>query len=123
MSLVVAMYSRLFTTGVSPSMPRFTGRRVCKAVAAEGLLKQLNERFAGANPGDTELETRLGAYEPAYTMQSSAPEVDLTKESERPESCAVSTTRPPRIARVALVPEGPVDAGGVVAPTSGAAEE
>ena len=46
-------------------------------------LKQLNERFSRENPGDTELEARIGAYELAYQMQSSAPEaVDLTKESE-----------------------------------------
>ena len=46
-------------------------------------LKQLNERFAEANPGDTELEARIAAYELAYKMQSSAPEaVDLTKETE-----------------------------------------
>src|SRR5262249_49849108 len=46
-------------------------------------LKQLNERFAESNPGDTELEARIAAYELAYKMQSSAPEaVDLSKESE-----------------------------------------
>ena len=46
-------------------------------------LKQLNERFAEANPGDTELEARIAAYELAYKMQSSAPEaVDLSKETE-----------------------------------------
>src|SRR5712692_4073267 len=46
-------------------------------------LKQLNERFSRENPGDTELEARIGAYELAYQMQSSGPEaVDLSKESE-----------------------------------------
>jgi hypothetical protein len=46
-------------------------------------LKQLNERFSRENPGDTELEARIGAYELAYQMQSAAPEaVDLSKESE-----------------------------------------
>src|SRR6266480_3444959 len=46
-------------------------------------LKELNERFASANPGDTELEARISAYELAYQMQSTGPEaVDLTKETE-----------------------------------------
>src|SRR5262249_16042453 len=46
-------------------------------------LHQLNSRFAQANPGDTELEARIAAYELAYKMQSSAPEaVDLKSESE-----------------------------------------
>ncbi len=45
-------------------------------------LKQLNEKFASENPGDTELEARIGAYELAYQMQTAGPEaVDLTKES------------------------------------------
>src|SRR5437867_1308681 len=46
-------------------------------------LKRLNEHFSRDNPGDTELEARIGAYELAYQMQSAAPEaVDLNKESE-----------------------------------------
>jgi len=46
-------------------------------------LKELNERFASANPGDTELEARISAYELAYQMQSTGPEaVDLSKETE-----------------------------------------
>src|SRR5712671_2870897 len=46
-------------------------------------LKELNQRFASENPGDTELEARIGAYELAYQMQSTGPEaVDLSKETE-----------------------------------------
>jgi hypothetical protein len=46
-------------------------------------LKELNQRFASDNPGDTELEARISAYELAYQMQSTGPEaVDLTKETE-----------------------------------------
>jgi hypothetical protein len=46
-------------------------------------LKRLNERFSRENPGDTELEARIGAYELAYQMQSAAPEaVDFSKESD-----------------------------------------
>ena len=46
-------------------------------------LKQLNERYSQQNPGDTELEARIAAYELAYQMQSSAPEaVDMSKETE-----------------------------------------
>jgi hypothetical protein len=50
-------------------------------------LKSLNERFASENPGDTELEARISAYELAYQMQSAGPEaVELTKESEATKS-------------------------------------
>ena len=46
-------------------------------------LKELNEHYAAEYPEDSELEARLGAYELAYKMQSSAPEaVELGKESE-----------------------------------------
>src|SRR3954471_2505023 len=46
-------------------------------------LKELNQRFASENPGDTELEARISAYELAYQMQSTGPEaVDLTKETD-----------------------------------------
>jgi hypothetical protein len=46
-------------------------------------LKQLNERYSQQNPGDSELEARIAAYELAYQMQSAAPEaVDLSKETE-----------------------------------------
>jgi hypothetical protein len=46
-------------------------------------LKQLNERYSQQNPGDSELEARIAAYELAYQMQSSAPEaVDMSKETE-----------------------------------------
>jgi Protein of unknown function (DUF1501) len=46
-------------------------------------LKQLNERYSRENPGDSELEARIAAYELAYQMQSAAPEaVDMSKETE-----------------------------------------
>jgi Protein of unknown function (DUF1501) len=46
-------------------------------------LKRLNERYSLENPGDSELEARIAAYELAYQMQSSAPEaVDMSKETE-----------------------------------------
>jgi hypothetical protein len=46
-------------------------------------LKQLNQRYSRENPGDSELEARIAAYELAYQMQSSAPEaVDMSKETE-----------------------------------------
>jgi hypothetical protein len=46
-------------------------------------LKQLNERFSGENSGDTEMDARIGAYELAYQMQTTAPEaVDLSKEPD-----------------------------------------
>ena len=64
-------------------------------------LKRLNERFSADNSGDTELEARIGAYELAYQMQSTAPEaVELNKEPEatkklygidQPETAAFGT--------------------------------
>jgi len=64
-------------------------------------LARLNRRFSEENPGDSELDARIGAYELAYQMQSAAPEaVDLTKESEatkklygidQPETAAFGT--------------------------------
>jgi hypothetical protein len=46
------------------------------------LLDQLNRRFAQQNPGESELQARIAAYELAARMQLSAPEVsDLSSES------------------------------------------
>ena len=46
-------------------------------------LKELNERYAAENPGDSELEARIGAYELAYQMQLAGPEaVDLASETD-----------------------------------------
>jgi hypothetical protein len=71
-------------------------------------LKDLNERFAQQNPGDTELEARVRAYELAYQMQSAGPEaVELTKETEAPRSFTAWTVRIPRhSARTAFWPGG-----------------
>jgi hypothetical protein len=46
-------------------------------------LKELNERYAAENQGDSEVDARVSAYELAYQMQAAGPEaVDLSKESE-----------------------------------------
>ncbi len=46
-------------------------------------LKELNGQYAQENPGDSELEARIGSYELAYQMQSAGPEaVDLSRETE-----------------------------------------
>ncbi len=46
------------------------------------LLDRLNRRFAAANPGETDLQARVAAYELAARMQLSAPEVsELSRES------------------------------------------
>ncbi|MAG92718.1 MAG: sulfatase [Planctomycetaceae bacterium] len=51
--------------------------------ASRSLLADLNQRFAAANPGETELQARVAAYELAARMQLSAPEVsDLASESQ-----------------------------------------
>lgn len=44
-------------------------------IAARKLLRGLNQGFADANPAETELQARIGAYELAAKMQVSAPEV------------------------------------------------
>lgn len=50
--------------------------------SSRALLKSLNERFASANPAETELQARIAAYELAARMQVSAPEVsDLSRET------------------------------------------
>ena len=50
--------------------------------ASRKLLQQLNQNFAEENPGETELQARVAAYQLAAKMQLSAPEVsDLSRES------------------------------------------
>jgi len=50
--------------------------------ASRDLLNRFNRRFADSNPGESELQARVAAYELAARMQLSAPEVsDLTSES------------------------------------------
>ncbi len=47
------------------------------------LLAKLNDEHARANPGDSDLEARIAAYELAYRMQARAPEVvDIARESD-----------------------------------------
>ena len=59
--------------GVSPEEQR----------ASLDLLGKLNEEHRLANPGDSDLEARIAAYELGYRMQAHAPEVvDITKETE-----------------------------------------
>jgi hypothetical protein len=49
---------------------------------ARDLLQRLNRRFASDNPGESDLQARIAAYELAGRMQMSAPEVsDLSQES------------------------------------------
>ena len=51
--------------------------------ASRDLLDRLNRRFAAANPGESELQARIAAYDLAAKMQLSAPEVsDLGNETQ-----------------------------------------
>ena len=51
--------------------------------ASLDLLGKMNEEHLRANPGDTELDARIAAYELAYRMQMHAPEVvNISKETE-----------------------------------------
>ncbi len=46
-------------------------------------INQLNRRYAGQHPEQSELEARIAGYELAFRMQSAAPEViDLSKETD-----------------------------------------
>lgn len=50
--------------------------------ASRKLLEKLNQRYADANPGESELQARIAAYQLAAKMQLSAPEVSrLSDES------------------------------------------
>jgi hypothetical protein len=50
-------------------------------------LGQLNRRFAGEHPEQSELEARIASYELAFRMQAQAPEaVDLTRETEETQA-------------------------------------
>ena len=54
---------------------------VAEEKASRDFLRQLNEKHAAANPGDSSLQARIAAYELAAKMQVSAPEVsDLKSE-------------------------------------------
>ena len=51
--------------------------------ASLDLLGKLNEEHLRANPGDSDLEARIAAYELGYRMQAHAPEVvDISREAE-----------------------------------------
>ncbi len=51
--------------------------------ASLDLLGKMNEEHLQANPGDSDLEARIAAYELAYRMQARAPEVvDIAAETE-----------------------------------------
>jgi hypothetical protein len=51
-------------------------------IATRQLLSRFNQRFAAANPSETDLQARLSAYELAAKMQLSAPDVaDLSQET------------------------------------------
>ena len=83
--LPAAYQGTLFLNGPTPIFhlrpPDTVGDEQQKAKI--DFLTQLNRRFSASRPDDTELLARMGSYELAYRMQSSAPEaVDLTKESE-----------------------------------------
>src|SRR5690606_37663964 len=46
-------------------------------------LNQLNRRYAGQHPEQSELEARIASYELAFRMQAAAPEaIDLSRETE-----------------------------------------
>jgi hypothetical protein len=75
----------LFRASGTPILDLSPGSDVSPAEQRSSLdlLAKMNEEHLHDNPGDSELEARIGAYELAYRMQAHAPEVvDISKESE-----------------------------------------
>jgi hypothetical protein len=75
----------LFRASGTPILDLSPGEGVSAAEQRSSLdlLAKMNEEHLHDNPGDSELEARIGAYELAYRMQAHAPEVvDISKESE-----------------------------------------
>jgi hypothetical protein len=75
----------LFRASGTPILDLSPGEGVSAAEQRSSLdlLAKMNEEHLHNNPGDSELEARIGAYELAYRMQAHAPEVvDISKESE-----------------------------------------
>ncbi len=75
----------LFRASGTPILDLSPGDGVSNAEQRSSLdlLAKMNEEHLHNNPGDSELEARIGAYELAYRMQAHAPEVvDISKETE-----------------------------------------
>jgi hypothetical protein len=78
----------MFRPGASPILNLSPPKTATSSPAARqedklALIAELNDLHRKARPGDADLDARLAAYELAYRMQASAPEVvDLSKESE-----------------------------------------
>ena len=75
----------LFRASGTPILDLSPGEGVSAAEQRSSLdlLAKMNEEHLHDNPGDSELEARIGAYELAYRMQAHAPEVvDISKETE-----------------------------------------
>ena len=75
----------VFRSSGTPILDLSPGADVSQAEqrASLDLLGKLNTEHAHLNPGDSELEARIAAYELAYRMQAHAPEVvDISQESE-----------------------------------------
>lgn len=75
----------IFRSGGTPILDLSPGAGVTSEEQRTSLdlLAKLNQEHAHNNPGDTDLEARIAAYELAYRMQTHAPEVvDISKESE-----------------------------------------
>lgn len=65
------------------NLQRPTSVSMAEEADSRGLLDRLNRRYAAANPGQSDLQARVAAYELAARMQLSAPEVsELSRESE-----------------------------------------
>ncbi len=74
----------LFRASGTPILDLSPGEGISAAEQRSSLdlLAKMNEEHLHNNPGDSELEARIGAYELAYRMQAHAPEVvDISKET------------------------------------------
>jgi hypothetical protein len=81
--------------------------------ASLDLLGKLNEEHLRANPGDSDLEARIAAYELAYRMQANAPEVvDISRETdETKELYGLNEARTEKFGRKCLMARRLVERG------------
>lgn len=77
------------------------------------LLGKLNEEHLRENPGDSDLEARIAAYELAYRMQANAPEVvDISRESEETKALyGINEERTAKFGRKCLLARRLVERG------------
>ncbi len=105
----------LFRSSGTPILDLSPGEGVSAAEQRSSLdlLAKMNEEHLHSNPGDSELEARIGAYELAYRMQAHAPEVvDISKETEETKALyGIDSARTEKFGRKCLMARRLVERG------------